>query len=139
MLGHTGYYQKFIKAYAQITVPMENLVKKDATFCWDDECHRSLDVLKGKMVTALILVFSDWKKEFHVHVDASCIALRVVLTQATEEEMDHPIAFVSKKLSKDENNYLTIKQKGLAMVYMFKISYTIYWADISRCIQSILH
>ena len=23
MLGHTGYYQKFIKIYAQITTPME--------------------------------------------------------------------------------------------------------------------
>jgi len=38
MLGHTGYYRKFIKAYAQITAPMEKLLKKDATFCWDEEC-----------------------------------------------------------------------------------------------------
>eukprot|EP00253_Pinus_taeda_P024967 PITA_24967 len=45
-LRHTGYYRKFIKAYAQITVPMEKLLKKDVTFCWDEECQRSLDVLK---------------------------------------------------------------------------------------------
>jgi len=38
MLGHTRYYRKFIKAYAQITAPMEKLLKKDATFCWDKEC-----------------------------------------------------------------------------------------------------
>jgi len=59
---------------------MEKLLKKDATFCWNDECQKSLDVLKEKMVTAPILVFSDWKKEFHVHVDTSCITLGVVLT-----------------------------------------------------------
>eukprot|EP00253_Pinus_taeda_P014848 PITA_14848 len=45
-LGHTGYYRKFIKAYAHITAPMEKLLKKDATFCWDEECQHSLDVLK---------------------------------------------------------------------------------------------
>jgi len=99
-MGHTGYYLKFIKAYAHITMPMEKLLKKDATFCWVEECHRSLDVLNEKMVTTPILVFSDWKKEFHVHVDASRIALGVVLTQAGEGEMDHPIAFASRKLSK---------------------------------------
>ncbi len=52
------------------------------------------------MVTAPILVFLYWKKEFHVHVDASCIALGVVLTQAGEGEMDNRIAFTSRKLSR---------------------------------------
>eukprot|EP00253_Pinus_taeda_P014852 PITA_14852 len=79
-LGHTRYYRKFIKSYAQITIPMEKLLKKDATFCWSYECQKSLDVLKEKMVTAPILVFLDWKEEFHVHVDTSCIVLGVVQT-----------------------------------------------------------
>ena len=38
ILGHTRYYRKFIKIYAQIIVPMEKLLKKDATFCWNEEC-----------------------------------------------------------------------------------------------------
>ena len=29
-MGHKGYYRKFIKSYAQITVPMEKLLKRDA-------------------------------------------------------------------------------------------------------------
>lgn len=38
MLGHSGYYKKFIKDYAQITAPMEKLLNKDATLCWNEEC-----------------------------------------------------------------------------------------------------
>ena len=49
----------------------------------------------------------DWKKEFHLHVDASCTVLGAVLMQAGEGEMDHPIAFASRKLSKYEKNYNT--------------------------------
>ena len=80
MLGHIQYYRNFIKAYAQITTPMEKLLNKDATLCWDEECQRSLDVLKEKMVTTPILVFPNWKKEFHIHIDVSCIALGAVVT-----------------------------------------------------------
>lgn len=89
---------------------MEKLLKKDDTFCWNEECQQSLDVLKEKMVTAPILVFLDWKNEFRVHVDVSFISLRAVLTQVSEGELDHPIAFTSRKFSKTENNYLTTKR-----------------------------
>lgn len=58
-LGHTRYYRKFIKGYAQITVPMEKLLKKDVTFYWNKDCKKSLDVLKEKMFTTPILVFLD--------------------------------------------------------------------------------
>ncbi len=115
MLGHTGYYRKFIKGYAKINAPMKKLLLKDATFYWDEECQRSMDVLKEKMATASILVFPDWKKEFQVHVDASCITLGVVLTQTSEGELDHPISFASRKLCKPEKNYSTTEREGLAM------------------------
>ena len=64
-----------------------------------------------------ILVFPDWNKEFHVHVDASSVALGVVLVQPGEGDLDHPIAFASRKLSFAEKNYTTTEQEGLVMVY----------------------
>jgi len=118
MLGNIGYYKKFIKAYAQITTLVEKLMKKDTTFSSDEECQQNLDVLEEQIVTALILVFLDWKKEFHVHVDASCIMLDVVLTQPGEDENDHLISFTSRKLSKVEKNHSTTEHEGLVMVYM---------------------
>eukprot|EP00253_Pinus_taeda_P028822 PITA_28822 len=58
-LGHTGYYMKFIKSYAQITAPMEKLLNKDVRFYWNDECKKNLDILKEKMVTTPIIVFPN--------------------------------------------------------------------------------
>ena len=65
VLGHTGYYRKFIKGYAKITSSMEKLLKKDVKFLWNEECQQSLDTLKERMVTTPILVFPNWNKPFH--------------------------------------------------------------------------
>ena len=78
---------------------MEKILKKDAKFEWNENFQESLDKLKGKMATAPILIFLDWKKEFHVHVDASSIALGIILTQLGDGTIDHPITFASRKLS----------------------------------------
>ena len=80
-IGHTTYNIKFIKGYAQITQPMENLLNKDSKFQWTEECQQIFDTVNHKMVTAPILVFSDLSKEFHVHVNASSIALGAILAQ----------------------------------------------------------
>jgi hypothetical protein len=117
VLGHTGYYRKFIKGYEQITKPMENILKKDCKFQWSEECQRSFDTLKQKMVTAPILVFPDWSKGFHMHVDASSIALGVVLAQTIVGDIDYPLSFARRKLSTAEINYTTTKREGLTMVY----------------------
>jgi hypothetical protein len=66
-----------------------------------------LDTLKKKLMTTLILIFPDWKKEFHVHVDVSCIALGAVLSHTGEGDIDHPIYFARRKLSIVEKNYTT--------------------------------
>jgi hypothetical protein len=110
-LGNTCYYRKFIKRYAHITSPMQKLLKKDIKFRWNDECQQSLDILKEKMVTTPILVFPYWSKKFHVHVDASSIALGEVLAHPRECDIDHPIAFASRKLSDSEHNYNTIERR----------------------------
>ena len=69
------------------------------------------------MVTVPILVFPNWSKEFHVHVDASSIALGEVLAQPRVGHIDHTLAFASRNLSTTEINYTTIEREGLAMVY----------------------
>ena len=96
---------------------MEKLLKKYAKFQWMEACQEILDKLKNNMATTPILLFLYWKKEFHVHVDASSITLSILLTQLGEDALDHPIAFSTRKLSTIEKKYTTTKREGLSMVY----------------------
>jgi hypothetical protein len=69
------------------------------------------------MVIVPILVFLDWSKEFQVHVDAYSNSLGAVLAQLGEGDIDHPLAFASRKISTAEINYTTTEREGLSMVY----------------------
>jgi hypothetical protein len=116
-LGHTCYYIKFIKGYAQITAPMEKFLRKDTKFKSNEDCQHGLDTLKTRLVKTPILVFPDWEKTFHVHVDALAIELGSILPQPRAGELDHSIAFASIKLSESEKNYNTTEREGPIMVY----------------------
>jgi len=50
-------------------------------------------------------------------MDTSSIALDTMLAHLGERDIDHPIAFASRKLSTTEQNYTTTKLEGLAMEY----------------------
>ena len=117
-LRHTRYYHKFIRCYSMITTPMDSLIKKDVVFVWSQECQVIFETIKEKMASTPILVFPNWNKEFHVHVDASSVALVVVMAQPGEGDLYHLIAFYSRKLSSIEKNYTTTESEGLAMVYV---------------------
>ena len=63
---------------------MEKRLKKDTKIQWTKECQESLNKLKNKMATMPILMFPNQEKECHIHVDASSIALGMVITQLGE-------------------------------------------------------
>jgi len=89
----------FIKGYAQITTPMEKILKKEAKFQWNEDCQKGLGTLKQKLVTTPILIFPYWNKEyFLVHVDVASIAFGTVLSLPGEGYIEHPIYFASGKL-----------------------------------------
>jgi hypothetical protein len=101
-LGHIGHYRKFIKGYAQITTPMEKLLKKDTIFQWNEDCQQGLDTLKEKIVTTPIIVFLDWENTFHVNLYASTITLGSIVVQPGAWDLDYPITFASIKLLESE-------------------------------------
>jgi hypothetical protein len=81
----------------RITTPLEKLLKRDVKFIWIPKCQEAFDLLKETLVTTPILVLPDWMKLFHVHIDASAIALSTMLAQQGEGNIHHPISFATRK------------------------------------------
>ena len=69
------------------------------------------------MAIAPILVFPNWKKQFHVHVDPSFVTLGIVLKKPGEGVIDNPIEFSNIKMSTIEKNYTTTEREGLVVFY----------------------
>jgi hypothetical protein len=66
---------------------------------------------------ALILIAPRWDLEFHVHIDASNLAIGVMLAQNPTEKCDQPITYAAQLLNNAEKNYTTTEREALAMVY----------------------
>jgi hypothetical protein len=59
---------RFIRNYASITTPLEQLLKKSEEFRWTQDYDKAFDLLKEKLSIAPILTYPNWKIEFHVHM-----------------------------------------------------------------------
>ena len=93
-----------------MTYPLEELLKEDQEYNWNEEWDASFNMLKKKLVEAPILRFPNWSIKFHVHIDASGIEIGAIMTQPGKDMMDYPIVYSSQKINKVEHNYSMTKR-----------------------------
>ncbi|CAC5371596.1 unnamed protein product [Mytilus coruscus] len=74
-LGLANYYRKFVKGFSKIASPLHRLLVKGAKFIWDNDCQNSFDEIKTLLISAPILAFPDFSKDFILYTDASQIAI----------------------------------------------------------------
>ena len=117
-LGHAGFYKRFIKDFSKIAKPLTNLLEKDASFVFDDECLRAFELLKEKLVSAPIIVAPDWNLPFEIMCDASDYAVGAVLGQR-KNKLLHVIYYASRVLNTAQRNYATTEKELLAVVFAF--------------------
>ena len=115
-LGHAGFYRRFIKDFSKISLPLCNLLAKDAEFDFNQECLDAFNSLKEKLTTAPILVGPDWNEPFEIMCDASDFAIGAVLGQKIDKK-SHVIHYASKTLNDAQINYSTTEKEFLAVVY----------------------
>ena len=54
-ISHVGFYHRFIKDFSKIALPLCNLLQKDATFDFNDECQRAFEKLKEVLTSAFVI------------------------------------------------------------------------------------
>jgi len=114
-----SYYRKFIRNFAYIAAPLTELtgqkregrsnkvLKIEANTEWDGqtwtEAHETaFQALKGALLSRPVLALPSKHKRWRLATDASKIAMGAVLSQYDETGEEHPIAFYSRKLLKNE-------------------------------------
>ncbi|GJT10338.1 reverse transcriptase domain-containing protein [Tanacetum coccineum] len=119
VLGHAGFYRRFIQDFSQIARPMTHLLEKDAPFVFSQDCIDAFETLKKKLTKAQILVVPDWNLPFELMCDASDFAIGAVLGQRKKKHFQ-PIHYASKKMTEAQIHYSTTEKEMLAVVYDFE-------------------
>ena len=114
--GLSGYYQRYIPKYAELSAPLTDLLKKDVKFNWNDKADKSFNDIKCLLAQKPVLKIADFSKPFVIFVDASSIASAAILMQTDENDVLHPTCYYSKKHNKSQLNYTTTDLEALALV-----------------------
>ena len=111
-VGLTNYYSRYVRAYSERVEPLTALRSRQCTFKWGLEQQRAFDDLKKALAAYPVIQIFDPAKHTTVTTDASENAVSAILSQD-----DHPILYLSRRLTKAERNYSNIEREALAVVW----------------------
>ena len=120
-LGATGYFRHFIKGYAKITKPLNDLLQGENSKFKSQPLELSLDALaalqelKMKCLAVPVLAFTDFKKPFLLETDVSIEGLGAMLSQKQDNSWYHAVAYASCGLKGGKFKYHSSKLEFLAL------------------------
>jgi hypothetical protein len=115
-LGIMSYYRRYIKNFAIIARPLNDLLKKTANWKWTSEQQEAYQDLKDILLSDVFLLYPDHEKPFILETDASGFAWGAVLSQEDKEGNWRPIACISRGFADAETRYLTHDRELLAII-----------------------
>ena len=118
-IGTASYYRRFIQGFANTARPLHQLTKKSAKFQWTDDCQTAFETLRDRLITAPILAYPDFTKDFILDTDASGFGMGAVLSQE-HDGVERVVAYGSKTLKPSEVNYCVTRRELLAVVFFLK-------------------
>src|SRR6267378_3342531 len=115
-LGFGNFYRHFIRKFLEVAQPLNELLRKDKAFEWNDAAQTSFEELKKRFMEEPVLIMVDQTKPFQIECDASKYASGAVLTQLDGNGDRHPCAFISKTFSPTERNYEIYDRELLSVI-----------------------
>jgi hypothetical protein len=115
-LRFCNFYRPFIRGFAHLARPLNELTHKDTKWSWETRHQAAFKELKKRVTTEPVLAHPVLTDPFELEVDVPGFAMGAVLLQKKEDSKKHPIAYYSKTLSAAECNYDVYDLKLLAIV-----------------------
>lgn len=107
-MGLVGYYRKFIRNYALLSQPLNELLKKNNSFEWTDSVMVAFNSLKRVLTSSFMLALPNFNQEFIVEIEATNGRIGVVLLQ-----QGHPIALSIKHYQRSIKDYQSMIKSHL--------------------------
>ena len=104
-LGLSSYFRRYIKGYAIIAAPLEELKQKEKNYEWTEACEEAFVRLQTCLATPPILAYPDFTRRFKLYVDASVLAVGACLMQELDGK-ERVIAYASKTLTSSQKNWI---------------------------------
>ena len=118
-LGLVSYYRRFIRNFANIARPLQELTKKNHKFVRTEDCQSSFQELKERLMSPPILAYPESDGQLVLDTDASDYVAGAVLSQI-QDGQERVIAYGSKTFNKPERNYFVTRKELLAIVVFLK-------------------
>lgn len=115
LLGMVTYLAKFIPNLSEITQPLRKLLEKDSEWIWTTHQSKAVTQIKHTLASTPVLRFYNVNEDITIQADASSYALGAAILQ-----LNHPVAYVSRSLTKAEINYPQIEKEALAIRFACK-------------------
>ena len=85
-LHKASYYRSYVYQFATIAKPIHQLAEKERDFEWNEECKRSIRLIKEALCSDLVLAFPTETDPFIIICDASNVDKGAVLSQIQNGE-----------------------------------------------------
>ena len=116
LLGHAGFYHRFIKNFSKIARPLTNLLVRDVSFILNDGCLTVWEKLKIELIFAPIISPPNWSKLFEIMCDASDFAIDVFFGQRIDNKQ-YVIYYSNRTLNDAQLNYTTTEKEFLTVAF----------------------
>lgn len=123
-VAFANFYRKFVKHFAILAQPLNQLTKKAVNFKWDDKAKKAFNEIKKELSSPTILAYPNFSKQFIIEVDACGTSL----IQEQDDGSERPICFFSKSFNKAERNKPIIELELLGIYYAI-----MYFKPLLRC------
>ena len=98
-LGLAAYLHKYSRNYAEMTVHLSRLLKKNEKWAWSADCQRSFEGIKQRLIRSPVLAIADQDRPFHVVCDASDFAIGCALMQYDADDAERVVFYHPRQLN----------------------------------------
>lgn len=133
-LGRLQFVRRFISQHSEKCMPFNKLLKKGATFIWDEDCQKASDAIKRYLLNPPVLRPPVPGRPLILYIAVTSYSLGVVLAQQDDfGRKEYAVYYLSRTLVGAEVSYILVEKLGLVLVWTvhklrhYFVAYTVHY------------